>query len=149
MTLQQVQKWKRLRAELARTKAELDKVTADRDRLRKALYKETFCETCQNTGIMGGSCEYCEDAGYNMKYCGQCHGAGEWTAECAECEGRKASCRDAETFAVLVSCTAALSAPEPKPEAPKCGECGGVGKTPKHTQHYWECPKCNGTGRAQ
>lgn len=104
---------KRLRAQNSVLRAESNRLhdeLADRDearaqaaRLAEALTAEIHCQTCDSTGIMGGTCDACSEMGYASKDCGFCHGTNKWEAECAECDGTKVSARSDLSIKALSS----------------------------------------------
>lgn len=119
------------RAEIARTKAELATVTADRDRLQSRLLDTQASCTIWMENSKKNSKEL------NESYEAMCDIAA--MLGCSEDWG---------------SILSAIPAPtEPKPEAPKCPACDdGLiwhEKEPGFQQWSTKCGVCGGTGRAQ
>lgn len=111
-------------AAMTSLRARLAEVTGDRDRLRESLKAASHA-----LGMVG-------------------HGATGNQRWMSHDPSIRQHCLNAEMAA-----NAALSAPEPKPEAPKCPACdeGLVWheKEPGFQQWSTKCGVCNGTGRAQ
>lgn len=92
---------------------ELEELRRDNARLMEALEAETYCQTCDGTGVMHGDCECGNpDLGWHEKDCACCHGTGEWSDECAECEGVKRSFRSDKARAIFL---ASMPTPEVQP----------------------------------